>query len=167
MGLGKLRVRSPLLFLLLLLFWWFSYPSWGKTFCPACPQEKYVPSGMLLEKIRVTRETAASKERVRISLFENGEWVEVAVYFFNAEDFVSQRVRAYLKDLRVHYPSLRIVEGDIREKGVQEIKEALDNLFGVPEKLRTELPCLFIRGEALVGEKGIITRAEEILRSHQ
>lgn len=166
MMLGKLRMRFPALSLLPLLFLWFSCASWGKTFCPACPQEKYVPSGMLLEKIRVTRETATSKERIRISLFENGEWVEVAVYFFDAEDFVSRRVRAYLEDLKERYPLLRIVEGDMREKRVQEIKEALDNLFGVSEKRRTELPCLFIHGEALVGEKAIITRAEEIL-SHQ
>lgn len=128
----------------------------GKTFCPACPQEKYVPSGMELEKIGVEKEIVNGEAKIRITLHDDGVWQEVAVFFFDPEDFVSQRVRVFLEGLQERYPDLRIVEGNIREERVKAIKEALDNLFGVPKEKREKVPCLFIKGKALVGEEEII-----------
>ncbi|MGB9553751.1 MAG: hypothetical protein ACPL7L_05195, partial [bacterium] len=88
---------------------------------------------------------------------------EVAVYFFDPEDFVSQRVRVFLGELRERYPSLRLVEGDMGDERVREIKEMLDNLFGVPEEEKKQLPCLFMGGRVLMGEKEIVAWAEKLL----
>lgn len=116
---------------------------------------------MELEKIGVEKEIVNGEAKIQITLHDDGVWQEVAVFFFDPEDFVSQRVRVFLEGLQERYPDLRIVEGNIQEERVKAIKEALDNLFGVPEEKREKVPSLFIKGKALVGEGEVITRAEE------
>lgn len=152
------------LWILLALMFFAFFPSFvqGKSFCPACPQEKYVPSGMELEKIGVAKEIVNGEAKIRITLHGDGGWQEVAVFFFDPEDFVSQRVRVFLEGVRERYPDLRIVEGNIQEERVKAIKEALDNLFGVPEEKREQVPSLFIKGKALVGEGEIILETEKM-----
>lgn len=152
--------------LIFVVFWFFSAVTLGKTFCPACPQEKYVPSGMELEKIRVEKEVVNGEAKIRITLQDDGIFQEVAVFFFDPEDFVSQRVRVFLEELKERYPDLRIVEGNIQEERVKAIKEALDSLFGVPKEKRGKAPCLFIKGKALVGEREIIAGVEKTLSEY-
>ncbi|MEN3186444.1 MAG: hypothetical protein ABDK94_02450 [Atribacterota bacterium] len=135
----------------------------GKTFCPACPQEKYVPLGTELEKIGVEKKTVEGKDKIWITLKEDGIVREVGVFFFDPEDFGSQRVRSFLWGLQERYEDLRIVEGNIREERVRAIHEALAHLFAVPQKQREQTPCLFINGTVLVGEWEIIKGIEKTL----